>query len=125
MKKPTDTKKEIELAISRIQHGRPIRILKTRRISIAAVAEEAGVSNATIHNRYPDLAEKIRAMANQDYPSRLKEKTGTLKKCEERLLTLRQEVQQLKADLSKSQSLNLMLYKENQVLKARLELKGK
>jgi AcrR family transcriptional regulator len=123
MKKATDTKREIELAIARIQHGRPTRILVTRRISIAAVAEEAGVSNATIHNRYPDLAEKIRAMANQDYPSRLKEKSGSLKKSEERLQALRQEVQQLKADLAKSQSINLMLYKENEVLRARLEMK--
>jgi AcrR family transcriptional regulator len=124
MKKHTDTKKEIELAIARIQLGRPIRILKTRSISIAAVAEEAGVSNATIHNRYPDLAEKIRKAGNQDYPTRLKEKSGTLKTCEERLHTLRQEVEQLKTDLAKSQSINLRLYKENEMLRARLEMRS-
>ena len=124
MKKPTATKKEIELAIARIQHGRPTRILKTRRISIAAVAEEAGVSNATIHNRHPDLAEAIRKAANQDYPNRLKEKSGNLKKCEERLHVLRQENEQLKNDLTNSQSINLKLYKENEILRARLEMKS-
>jgi len=120
-----DTKKEIELAIARIQHGKPTRILKTRGISIAAVAEEAGVSNSTIHNRYPDLATKIRGIGNQDYPTQLKEKSGTLKKCEERLHVLRQENEQLKTDLSSSQTINLRLCKENEILKARLEMKNK
>ena len=55
--------------------------------------------------------------------SRLKEKSGSLKKTEKRLQALRQEVQQLKADLAKSQSINFMLHKENEVLKARLEMK--
>lgn len=125
MSKPTDTKKEIELAIARMQHGKPIRVLKTRGISIAAVAEEAGVSNSTIHNRYPELAKRIREIGNQDYHSRLKEKSGSLKKCEERLQNLRQENDQLKKDLISSQSINLRLCKENEVLKARLEMKIK
>jgi AcrR family transcriptional regulator len=56
------TKKTIELAIKRIQQGAPRIVEKRTKLSIAAVAREAGVSNATIHNRYPDLANKIREL---------------------------------------------------------------
>jgi hypothetical protein len=117
-----DTRKEIELAISRIQHGRPKRVTETRRLCIAAVAEEAGVSNATIHNRYPDIAERIRKMVIDELPDEIKRERdpGRKKNQErERLKALRQEVERLKTDLSRSQSINLRLLKENEILKAR------
>jgi AcrR family transcriptional regulator len=60
------TEREITLAIARIRHGRQKRIAKDRKFSIAAVAEEAGVSNATLHNRYPALVEHIRQLQRED-----------------------------------------------------------
>lgn len=59
----TKTKHNIEMAIHRIISGRPK--ITTRELSISSVAEEAGVSNSTIHNRYPELAEKIRIGMNK------------------------------------------------------------
>ena len=122
-----DTRKEIELAISRIQHGRPKRVTRERRFCIAAVAEEAGVSNATIHNRYPDIAERIRKMVIEELPDEVKKERDPVRKKNqerERLKALRQEVEQLKKDLSRSQSINLRLFKENEILKARGTMVG-
>ncbi|WP_436296867.1 TetR family transcriptional regulator [Variovorax sp. LjRoot175] len=36
-----------------------------KRVSIAAVAKEAGVSPALIHNKYPDIAEEIRKQSGK------------------------------------------------------------
>ncbi len=58
-RKPADTReKELLLAIHRIEHGRA----KTdeKKVTIAAVAREAGISAALIHNHYPNVAEAIR-----------------------------------------------------------------
>lgn len=54
-----DREKDLKLALLRIQKGRA----KTgeTRVTIAAVAREAGVSTALIHNHYPGVAEDIRA----------------------------------------------------------------
>lgn len=112
-----DTRKKIELAIARIQRGRPLRISKDRRLSIAAVAEEADVGNATIHNRYPDVAEEIRELVKQTVRNRREARHGTV----DRLRQLRKEVARLKSDLANSQSINLRLHKENELLRTRLE----
>jgi len=39
--------------------------LEQRKISISAVAREAGVTPALIHNTYPDVADRIRALTGQ------------------------------------------------------------
>lgn len=54
------TEKRLRLALLRVANGRPIRIDGNRKLSIKAVAEEAGVSAALIHNRYPSVAAEIR-----------------------------------------------------------------
>jgi len=56
------TRNIIRQAITRIEKGRPKVVIKERKMSVAAVAEEAGVSRATIHNNYPDMADRIRTM---------------------------------------------------------------
>lgn len=113
-----DTKKSLELAIKRIQEGKPKVIPSGHKMSIAAVAKEAGVSNATIHNRYPDIAEKIRKLVNGGYVERLEAKRCSLRECEIALDQARTEIEQLKSDLRKSQSINLRLLKENELLRA-------
>jgi AcrR family transcriptional regulator len=50
--------KEIRLAIFRIERGRSHTAAK--RLTISAVAREAGVSSSLLHNHYPDIAEEIR-----------------------------------------------------------------
>ena len=56
------TRNIIRQAITRIEKGRPKVVIKERKMSVAAVAEEAGVSRATIHNNYPDMADRIRTI---------------------------------------------------------------
>lgn len=60
--KGEQTRNIIRQAITRIEKGRPKVVSKERKMSVAAVAEEAGVSRATIHNNYPDMADRIRTM---------------------------------------------------------------
>lgn len=49
---------ELQLALSRLQRA-------GTKVSIAAVAREAKVTPALIHNTYPDLAEKVRAVVHR------------------------------------------------------------
>ena len=50
--------RELRLAITRIEKGRSKA--NESNLTIAAVAREAGVSTALIHNCHPDIAELIR-----------------------------------------------------------------
>lgn len=113
----SETRNSLELAIKRIQGGMPRVIPTGRKISIASVAREAGVSNATIHNRYPDIAEKIRNLGNNSSADELRANRDSLKKYQNKLIQIRKELEQLKADLAKSQSINLRLLKENELLR--------
>jgi hypothetical protein len=72
------TRRAIELAVSRITKGRPKNVQPSRKLSIASVAEEACISNATIHNRYPDLAEFIRQKSNKESREKLAKKEKAL-----------------------------------------------
>ncbi|MBF4297107.1 TetR family transcriptional regulator, partial [Vibrio anguillarum] len=54
------THKMVRLAIIRIEKGRPKVVSDKRKMSVASVAEEAGVSRALIHRDCPDLLERIK-----------------------------------------------------------------
>lgn len=110
------TQKALELAIKRIQLGVPRIVEKNTKLSIAAVAREAGVSNATIHNRYPVLANKIRELMNDSHQSKSLAQQRSLKECAAKLAQARREIDRLKSELAKSQSINLRLMKENELL---------
>ena len=110
------TQKALELAIKRIQSGVPRIVEKNTKLSIAAVAREAGVSNATIHNRYPVLANKIRELMNDSYQLKSLAQQRSLKECSAKLAQARREIDRLKSELAKSQSINLRLMKENELL---------
>ena len=58
-------------ALKRIQHGRTRIVESSRKLSIASVAEEAGMSRATIHNRYPRVAEEIRTALGQGHREKI------------------------------------------------------
>jgi len=93
------TLKSLALALHRITAGRPKNIKADRKLSIAAVADEAGVSTATIHNRYPEIAEKIRQLLNKE-DRRLKVSKG----------------QELQVEKAKRKELN----EENRVLRQKI-----
>lgn len=63
--KEKSTHKAVRFAIIRIEKGRPNVVSDKRKMSVAAVAEEAGVSRALIHRDCPDLLERIKGGVNK------------------------------------------------------------
>lgn len=90
------------------------------RMTILGVAKEAGISNATIHNRYPDLASQIRELAGKEaeQTSRktLSKRQSRINKLNEQRKTLRDKVTELKYKLNQSRSVNAALDLEKQSL---------
>jgi AcrR family transcriptional regulator len=107
------TRKVIQMALLRLKNNRPKIVTQGRKISIASVAEEAGISRATIHNNYPDLAEIIREINNKSSRVQCNEKRQQLKVLENKNNELRSAVQGLNLELARIASLNASLLLEN------------
>jgi AcrR family transcriptional regulator len=105
------------MALYRLQKGRG-KIVKGGRLTVAAVAKEAGVSTATIHNRHPEIAEHIRALQGKESRRQRDRKHAELQRVREANRALRAELAELKADLEKLASINETLALENRVLRA-------
>lgn len=107
--------KELRLAISRIRHGKS-RIGETK-ITIAAVAREAGISTALIHNHYPSIAEEIRECQGATKQAKEHVLRSELDEALRMNRELRRENSELKADLAKLGTINEVLIVENEELK--------
>ncbi len=118
MKKGDVTRKNLDLAIRRVQTGRVRKIRKARPLSIAAVAEEAGLDPSTIHTRYPDIADQIRTLINKDARNQRDEIRVMLKKERAKSRLLRSEIADLEHALQVYAEENARLTLENQQLKA-------
>lgn len=117
---PSDVrKKELQLALHRIALGRAKTPAK--KISIAAVAREAGVSAALIHNHYPDIAEAIRNAQGRSSRNQRDVKQKDLLNEQEKTRKLRQEIIELRIKVASLASLNETLLNENSILKAKRE----
>lgn len=114
--KEKSTHKAVRLAIIRIEKARPNVVSDKRKMSVAAVAEEAGVSRALIHRDCPDLLERIKGGVNKAIRQQRDAKQIELNEYKERNRELRTEVEELKAMLSKVQSQNATLIRKNMVL---------
>lgn len=117
-RKPSPAReKDLHLALLRIERGRA----KTgeKKVTIAAVAREAGVSSALIHNHYPNIAETIREVQGRSSRAQRDVKHHNLRVEKEKNRTLRQEIQELRAKVASLASLNEVLMTENRVLKAK------
>lgn len=110
------THKAVRLAIVRIEKGRPNTVSHKRKMSVAAVAEEAGVSRALIHRDCPELLERIKGGVNKDIRQQRDAKQTELNKYKDRNRKLRSEVAELKAMLAKVQSQNATLIRKNMAL---------
>lgn len=108
--------KAVRLAIVRIEKGRPNIVSDKRKMSVAAVAEEAGVSRALIHRDCPDLLERIKGGVNKGIRQQRDAKQTELNEYKERNRELRSEVAELKAMLAKVQSQNATLIRKNMAL---------
>lgn len=112
------TRRDLEMAILRIERNRPRIIEKNRKLSILAVAEEAGISGASIHNNYPEIAETIRVKINKDTRVQRDQKNSLLKIEKKRNKMLRIQVANLNNQLREIASENAKLFTENQHLNA-------
>lgn len=117
-KPAVDREKDLKLAIYRIENGRAHT--KEARVTIAAVAREAGVSTALIHNHYPSVAEAIREKQGRSSRAMRDVKHQDLIAERQKSAGYRQEVEELKAKLASVASINEVLLDENQALKAKL-----
>lgn len=108
--------KELKLAIYRIERGRAHT--KAIKLSVSAVAREAGVTPALIHNHYASIAEDIRVKVGSSSRLQRDAKNIELKEVQSRNRDLRQQLAAAQDQVSKLASINEMLLMENSTLKA-------
>ncbi|MFC5521795.1 TetR family transcriptional regulator [Polaromonas jejuensis] len=108
--------KELRLAIFRIEKGRSRA--KAAKLSVAAVAREAGVTPALIHNHYPAIAEEIRVKQGASVRQQRDAKHDELKLEREKNRALRQQLDEIRHQMAKLASINEVMLEENRILKA-------
>lgn len=113
-----DREKELKLALYRIQKGRAHT--GETKVTIAAVAREAGVSTALIHNYYPGIAEAVREAQGRSSRAMRDVKHQDLIAERKKSAAYRQEIEELRIKVANLASINEMLLDENRVLKARM-----
>lgn len=117
-RKPSDAREQdLQLALARIQRGRAHT--GETKVTIAAVAREAGVSTALIHNHYPNIAEKIREAQGRASRTQRDLKHQDLRAECEKNRAFRQEIKELRAQIASLASINEVLIAENRVLNAK------
>ena len=113
-----DREKDLKLALLRIQKGRAHT--KESKVTIAAVAREAGVSTALIHNHYPRIAEVIREAQGRSSRAMRDVKQQDLIVERKKSAAYRHEIEELRAKVANLASINEVLMDDNRVLKAKL-----
>jgi AcrR family transcriptional regulator len=114
-----DREKDLKLALYRIQKGRAHT--GETKVTIAAVAREAKVSTALIHNYYPDIAEAIREAQGRTSRAMRDAKHQDLIAERKKSADYRQEIEGLRAKVALLASINEVLLNENEVLKSKLK----
>jgi len=89
-------------------------------MNISTVAREAGISAASIHNTFPDMAQAIRAKTGNSARSALDAGRVERKRLAELLRLVRECLKAAEKDVVRIASENARLVTENTVLKARL-----
>ncbi|AVZ17510.1 TetR family transcriptional regulator [Pseudomonas aeruginosa] len=113
-----DREKDLKFALLRIQKGRA----KTgeTKVTIAAVAREAGVSTALIHNYYPSIAEAIRQVQGRSSRAMRDVKHQDLLAERKKSAGYRKEIEELRAKVANLASINEVLLEDNRVLKEKM-----
>ncbi|HBO6760242.1 TPA: TetR family transcriptional regulator [Pseudomonas aeruginosa] len=114
-----DREKDLKLALYRIQKGRAHT--GETKVTIAAVAREAKVSTALIHNYYPGIAEAIREAQGRSSRAMRDVKHQDLLAERKKSADYRQEIEELRIKVARLASINEILLNENGVLKAKLK----
>lgn len=108
------TAEELQYAVLRVKN-------KGLKMSIRAVALEAGVDPSLIHNTYPDIAEEIRAIVGRSTRKQRDEVRADLATMRRQLREVTAEREQLKRELAMLASVNLTLSEQVTVLKAEID----
>lgn len=108
----------IRRAIVRLEQGKPKITKAGRKLTVAAVAEEAGVSRALIHNHYPELLARIRTNNDKNISKQRDQKHDDLVKERVKCKELRKQVTKLLEQKAILVSKNASLELENQMLKS-------
>ena len=120
--KKSETLKLLSDALLRIKHNRPRVVSLNRKLSIASVAEEAGLSRATIHNHYPSIADEIKRLTDNSIRTQNNKNRETLASYKNTIRELRNEIKQLKQDkitlASINESLELELQESKRIKKS-------
>ncbi len=118
--KPAEQREnDLKLALRRIQKGRAHT--GETKVTIAAVAREAGVSTALIHNHYPGIAEAIREAQGRSSRAMRDAKHQDLLAERRKSAAYRQEIEDLRAKVANLASINEVLLDEIRVLKAKMD----
>ena len=118
MPKRNDIHNKIRMAIVRMEKGKPKVVSSDRKISIKAVAEEAGVSDSLIHKDHSDLVRRIYKNNDKDYRSERDKKHQELKAERAKSKELRGRVAELESQLRKLTSINARLELELTTLRS-------
>lgn len=118
MSRRDKTLQELLLALHRIERGTPRIVDPKRKLSILAVAEEAGVHATTIHTRYPDIAEQVRKRKARTSRMQRDEKAQELHEARQNNRELRRQLAELAALIRSLTSQNATLVMENLQMKA-------
>jgi AcrR family transcriptional regulator len=105
------TREELQLAMLRVKN-------KGLKLSISAVAAEAGVSAGLIHNTYPDIAEEIRALMGRKIRQQRDDMAKELAEAKQRMRELREDLDTALKDLAKIASINETLRAELATVRA-------
>ncbi len=111
--------KELKLAIYRIERGRGVT--GATALSIAAVAREAGVSSALIHNYYPKIAEIVRTKVGGSSQQKRDQKHAELKAEKLKSKSLRAEKAILIQQIAQLASINETLLLKNRTIQVLLD----
>jgi AcrR family transcriptional regulator len=90
------------------------------KLTFAAVAREAGVSTALIHNCYPEIAELIREQQGRSSRAQRDAKREQLRAEQDKTRELRKQLKELERQIASLASINEVLLIENRELKAEL-----
>lgn len=107
--------KELKLAMARIRSGRS----SEKKLTVASVAREVGVSTSLIHNYHSGIAESIRTASGKSDAEQLKARAETLAKEKQKSKELRSEVKRLTQNVAKLASINENLLAEIRSLQAK------
>lgn len=97
----SDTKKRLNNAIDNTVNNNP-----NAKIVISKIAKAAGVSNATIHNRHPDIMDRITAHNANFIKEASQADKEQIRSLKERNKALTEENRELKVQVAKLVSIN-------------------